>query len=74
VPRGLKRRSIPQHNISKVLEGVTHSSEASGATPGGCARTHLPESDDATTLVHNSLSLCESVHTRAKPQGLLSGT
>jgi hypothetical protein len=41
---------------------------------GGCAHTHPPESDDATTLVHNSPSLCKSVHTPAKARGLLSGT
>jgi hypothetical protein len=29
-----------KHNMLKALEGVTHSSEASGATPSGCARTH----------------------------------
>jgi hypothetical protein len=32
-----------RHNILKALEGVTHSSEASGATPGGCARAHPSE-------------------------------
>jgi hypothetical protein len=58
----------------KALEGVTHSSKASGATPGGCARTHSPENDDAMTLVHNWLSLCNSDHNHTKARGLLSGT
>jgi hypothetical protein len=53
-PQGLaKQRPMIQH--AKALEGVTHSSEASGATPGGCARTHPPESNDATTPLNNSL-------------------
>jgi hypothetical protein len=59
---------------TKALEGVTHSSKASGATPGGCARAHPLESNDATTPVHNSLSLRTSVHTRAEARGLLSST
>jgi hypothetical protein len=32
-----------KHNMLKALEGVTHSSEASGATPDWCARAHPPE-------------------------------
>jgi hypothetical protein len=28
---------------TKTSEESNHSSEASGATPGGCARTHPPE-------------------------------
>jgi hypothetical protein len=40
---GLNVGAPLKHNISKALEGVTHSSEASGATPDGCARTHPPK-------------------------------
>jgi hypothetical protein len=54
---------------TKALKGVTHSSKASGATPGGCARAHPPESDDATTPVYNSLNFRVSDHTRAEARG-----
>jgi hypothetical protein len=55
----------PTIRRTKALKGVTHSSEASGATPGGCARMHPPESNDATTPVHNSLKpLREWPHSR----------
>jgi hypothetical protein len=36
VDRGIAKRV-------KTSEESNHSSEASGATPGGCARTHPPE-------------------------------
>jgi hypothetical protein len=35
--------STPQYNALKTSEVSKHSTEASGATPGGCARTHPPE-------------------------------
>jgi hypothetical protein len=74
MPQRLEHGSTSQHNILKALEGVTHSSEASGLHPAGAlARTHQ-KSNDAMTPVHNSLSLCENVHTHAKAWGLLSGT
>jgi hypothetical protein len=55
----------PMIRRTKALEGVTHSSEASWATPSGCARTHPPESNGATTPVHNSFKpLQEWPHSR----------
>jgi hypothetical protein len=55
----------PMIRRTKSLEGVTHSSKASGATPGGCAHMHPPESNGTTTPVHNSLKpLREWPHSR----------
>jgi hypothetical protein len=42
-PRWLKRGSTPQYNALKTSEESKHSTEASRATPGGCARTHPSE-------------------------------
>jgi hypothetical protein len=38
---------LPQADLQarfKALEGITHHSKASGATPGGCAHAHPPDS------------------------------
>jgi hypothetical protein len=59
----IKQRPTIQR--TKTLEGVTHSSEASRVTPSGCAHTPPPESNHATTTVHNSLKpLREWPHSR----------
>jgi hypothetical protein len=62
----------PTIRRTKALEGVTHS-KAPGATPSGCARTHPPKNNDATTTVHNSLKpLREWPHSR-KGSGAIVG-
>jgi hypothetical protein len=62
----------------KTLEESNHSSEASGATPGGCARAHPPE--QSITEKGRSLrkkvrqSLKASTNTPFEAWGILSGT
>jgi hypothetical protein len=62
----------------KTSEESNHSSEASGATPGGCARAHPPEQN----ITEKGWSPCKKVrqslqastNTPFEAQGLLSGT
>jgi hypothetical protein len=62
----------------KTSEESNHSSEASGATPGGCARAHPPERDvtekgrSPCKKVRQSLQV--STNTPFEARGLLSGT
>jgi hypothetical protein len=63
-----------KHNMLKPSKESPTPPRPRGLHPAGAlARTHQ-KSNDATTPVHNSLSLCKSVHTPAKAQGLLLGT
>jgi hypothetical protein len=63
---------------TKTSEESNHSSEASGATPGGCARAHPPE----RSVTEKGRSPCKKVrqslqastNTRFEARGLLSGT
>jgi hypothetical protein len=62
----------------KTLKESNHSSEASGATPGGCARAH-PLERNATEKGRSPCkkvrqSLQASTHTPFEARGLLSGT
>jgi hypothetical protein len=62
----------------KTSKETNHSSEASGATPGGCARAHPPERD-ATEKGRSPCkkvrqSLQASTHTPFEARGQLSGT
>jgi hypothetical protein len=62
----------------KTSEESNHSSEASGATPGGCARAHPPEQ----SVTENCRSPCKKVrqslqastNTPFEARGLLLGT
>jgi hypothetical protein len=66
--------SAPRHNIIKPLKESNTPPRPRGLhLAGALARTHW-KSNDTTTPVHDSLSLCKSVHTHTKAQGLLSGT
>jgi hypothetical protein len=62
----------------KTSKESNHSSEASGATPGGCARAHPPE--QSVTKKGRSpckklrQSLQASTNTPFEARGLLSGT
>jgi hypothetical protein len=62
----------------KTSEESNHSSEASGATPGGCARAHPPEQSvtekgrSPRKKVRQSLQ--ESKNTPFEARGLLLGT
>jgi hypothetical protein len=62
----------------KTSDESNHSSEASGATPGGCARAHPPE--QSVTEKGRSprkkvwQSLQASTNTPFEARGLLSGT
>jgi hypothetical protein len=69
----------PRHHKSiKTSEESNHSSEASGATPDGCARAHPPEQSvtekgrSPRKKVRQSLQA--SANTPFEAQGLLSGT
>jgi hypothetical protein len=63
---------------TKTSEESNHSSEASGATPGGCARAHPPEQNanekgrSPCKKVRQSLQV--STNTPFEARGLLSGT
>jgi hypothetical protein len=62
----------------KTSEESNHSFEASGATPGGCARAHPPEQSitekgrSPRKKVRQSLQA--SINTPFEARGLLSGT
>jgi hypothetical protein len=60
------------------LKESNHSSEASGATPGGCARVHQLEQNatekDRSPCKKVRQSLQASTHTPFEARGLLSGT
>jgi hypothetical protein len=62
----------------KTSEESNHSSEASGATPGGCARAHPPEQSITekgwSPRKEVRQSLQASTNTPFEAQGLLSGT
>jgi hypothetical protein len=62
----------------KTSEESNHSSEASGATPGGCARTHPPEQNvtekGRSPCKKVRQSLQASTNTLFEARGLLSGT
>jgi hypothetical protein len=62
----------------KTSEESNHSSEASGATPGGCARANPPEQSktEKGRSPHQKCgkSLQASTNTPFKARGLLSGT
>jgi hypothetical protein len=69
----------PKHHEGiKTSKESNHSSEASGATPGGCARTHPPEQ----SVTEKGRSPCKKVrqslqastNTPFEARGLLSGT
>jgi hypothetical protein len=69
-------RSITKR--AKTSKELNHSSEASGATPGGCARAHPPERN-ATEKGRSPCKKCDqslqaSIKTPFEAQGLLSGT
>jgi hypothetical protein len=62
----------------KTSKESNHSSEASGATPGGCARVHPPERN-ATEKGRSPCKKCDkslqvSTNTPFEARGLLSGT
>jgi hypothetical protein len=63
---------------TKSSEESNHSSEASGATPGGCARAH-PSEQSVTEKGRSPCkkvrqSLQASINTPFEARGLLSGT
>jgi hypothetical protein len=63
---------------AKTSEESNHSSEASGAKPGGCARAHPPE-ENATEKGWSPCKKCDkslqaSTNTPFEARGLLSGT
>jgi hypothetical protein len=62
----------------KTSEESNHSSEASGATPGGCARAHPPKQSitEKGWSPHKEMrqSLQASSNTPFEARGLLSGT
>jgi hypothetical protein len=62
---------------TKTSEESNHSSEASGATPGGCALAHPPEQSitEKGQSPHREMrrSLQASTNTPFEAQGLLSG-
>jgi hypothetical protein len=62
----------------KTSEESNHSSEASGATPGGCARAHPPEQSktEKGRSPHQKCgkSLQASTNTPFEARGLLSDT
>jgi hypothetical protein len=62
----------------KTSEESNHSSEASGATPGGCARVHPPEQSitEKGRSRHQKVwqSLQASTNIPFEARGLLSGT
>jgi hypothetical protein len=68
----------PGHHDIKTSEESNHSSEASGATPGGCTRAHPPEKSitekgrSPRKKVRQSLQA--STNTPFEARGLLSGT
>jgi hypothetical protein len=72
--QGLERRSASRHNILKPSKESNTPPRPWGLHPAGAlTRTHR-KSNDATTPVHDSLSLYKSNHTHTKAQGLLLGT
>jgi hypothetical protein len=73
---GTTRPSEASQKI-KTSEESNHSSEASGATPGGCARAHPPEqniTEKGRSLAKIRQNLQASARTPFEARGLLSGT
>jgi hypothetical protein len=64
-----QQNNVPRYNILKPPKESHTPLRPRGLHPvGALARTHR-KSNDAMTPVHNSLSLCENVHTHTKARG-----
>jgi hypothetical protein len=78
ITRGNNQTGLGVTKDTKTSDESNHSSEASGATPGGCARAHPPRRN-ATEKGRSPCkkvrqSLQESTNTPFEARGLLSGT